>query len=88
MTAPIAYLACINLFTFCLFCSDKRRARLGAWRIPERVLLGCSAAGGALGGLLAMHVAHHKTRKPVFAVGVPVLLAIWVAGLLAACFRL
>ncbi len=85
MTAFIVYLACINLLTFFLFCADKRRARCGAWRIPEKTLLGFSAAGGAAGGLLAMHVAHHKTRKPAFAFGMPVLLAAWVAGLVYLC---
>ena len=81
MTALIAYLACINLFTFFLFYLDKRRARRGAWRIPEKMLLGICAAGGAAGGLLAMHDAHHKTRKPAFKFGVPVLLMAWIAGL-------
>ena len=81
MTALIAYLACINLFTFFLFYLDKRRARRGAWRIPEKMLLGFCAAGGAAGGLLAMHVTHHKTRKPAFKFGVPVLLMAWIAGL-------
>ena len=81
MTALIAYLCCINLFTFFLFCVDKRRARRGVWRIPEKMLLGFTAAGGAAGGLLAMHVAHHKTRKPAFKFDVPVLLATWIVGL-------
>ena len=81
MTALIAYLACINLSTFFLFYLDKRRARRGAWRIPEKMLLGFCSAGGAAGGLLAMHVTHHKTRKPAFKFGVPVLLMAWIAGL-------
>ncbi len=87
MKALVAYLAGINLLTFLLFCVDKRRARRGAWRIPEKTLLGFSAAGGAAGGLLAMHVAHHKTRKPVFKFGVPALLVAWIAGLLAIYLR-
>ncbi len=87
MNALVAYLAGINLLTFFLFCVDKRRARRGAWRIPEKTLLGFSAAGGAAGGLLAMHVAHHKTRKPAFKFGVPALLVAWVAGLLAIYLR-
>ena len=36
------------------------------------------AIGGAAGGLIAMHVFHHKTRKMVFAVGVPVMLVIHI----------
>ncbi len=86
MQALIVYLASVNLFTFCLFCIDKRRARCGAWRVPEKMLLGFSAAGGAAGGILAMHVAHHKTRKPAFKFGMPALLIAWIACL--ACYFL
>ena len=72
--ALLEYLAVINAVTFALFCLDKARAVRGAWRIPEKVLLVCSAIGGAAGGLLGMRVAHHKTRKPVFYLGVPSML--------------
>lgn len=67
----LAYLAAINAITFALFCLDKARAVRGAWRIPEKVLLGCSAVGGAAGGLLGMRVAHHKTRNPCSIWGFP-----------------
>lgn len=74
----VAYLVIVNAITFALFCDDKGRARSGRWRIPERVLLGACAVGGALGGLVGMRVAHHKTRKPRFAWGVPALLVLQV----------
>lgn len=77
--ALLAYLAAINAITFALFCLDKARAIRGTWRIPEKVLLGCSAVGGAAGGLLGMRVAHHKTRKPLFYLGVPVMLIVQAA---------
>lgn len=80
--APLTYLVAINAVTFALFCLDKARAVRGAWRIPEKVLLGCSAIGGAAGGLLGMRIAHHKTRKPLFYLGVPAML-VAQAGLLA-----
>lgn len=79
LDALLAYLAAINAITFALFCLDKARAIRGAWRIPEKVLLGCSAVGGAAGGLLGMRVAHHKTRKPLFYLGVPVMLIVQAA---------
>lgn len=75
----LAYLAAINATTFALFCLDKARAVRGAWRIPEKVLLGCSAVGGAAGGLLGMRVAHHKTRKPLFYLGVSAMLIVQTA---------
>lgn len=77
--ALLAYLATINAITFALFCLDKARAVRGAWRIPEKVLLSCSAVGGAAGGLLGMRVAHHKTRKPPFYLGVPAMLIVQAA---------
>ena len=47
-------LAIVSLIAFVLYGVDKRRAKRGAWRIPERVLLGFSFFGGGIGGLLAM----------------------------------
>ena len=70
------YIVGINVITFVLFAVDKKRAVHRKWRIRERTLLGCSFLGGAPGGLLAMHVFHHKTQKPKFSIGVPVFLAV------------
>ena len=61
----LAY-ACLGLVSFTLYGADKRRARRRAWRIPERVLLGFSFFGGAVGGLLGMKVFHHKTKHWYF----------------------
>lgn len=62
----LIYLLLIGLVTFVLYGVDKRRARRGAWRISEKLLLGFSLAGGAWGGLLAMHLFRHKTKKGYF----------------------
>lgn len=72
------YLVIINIVTFIAFGMDKRAAVRGRWRTPEATLLGLSLIGGAAGALIAMHVFHHKTRKMVFAVGVPVMLVIHI----------
>lgn len=77
--ALFVYLAIVNVVTFVAFCVDKRRAVRHEWRISEATLLGLSFAGGALGGLVAMHVAHHKTRKPKFYLGLPAMLALQAA---------
>lgn len=55
-----------SIITFLLFGYDKRAAKLGRWRIPEKVLLGLSILGGALGGLAGMVTFHHKIRKTYF----------------------
>ena len=61
----IAFL-CISLVTFCVYGADKRRAKKGQWRVPEKVLLGLSFFGGALGGSLAMKLLRHKTKHWYF----------------------
>ena len=68
------YLASVNLAAFVLYGIDKYKARRGLWRIPESVLRFAAAAGGSAGALLGMHVFHHKTKKPRFYIGVPVML--------------
>ena len=70
----IYYLLLINIVTFLVFVSDKRRAVKRKWRIPEKTLLGLSLIGGAAGGIIAMYCFRHKIRKPAFAYGLPVML--------------
>ena len=60
------YLLLLNLFTFLLYGADKRRAQRGAWRVPEKALLGCSLFGGAVGGIAAMRCFRHKTKHWYF----------------------
>lgn len=52
-----AWLA-MNGFTFCLYGVDKRRAKRGAWRIPEKTLLLCTWLLGGVGALIGMRVFH------------------------------
>lgn len=53
---------------------DKRRARLGRDRVPERTLFLLAAVGGALGAWIAMYRKRHKTRHLSFKIGIPLLL--------------
>jgi len=70
--------ALLNLTTWALFRFDKRRARRGLRRIPERHLLGFAFAGGSVGALVAMYAHHrrHKVDKRRFAA------LAWLAALL------
>ena len=72
----------VNLITLVLFGSDKGKAERGEWRIPERVLLIFSLAGGAAGACIGMKLFHHKTRKPLFAVGIPLMLVVQIGLML------
>lgn len=58
-----AYGFIINLSAFIVYRLDKQRAIHHQQRVPEKTLLGLMWLGGALGGLLGMLLAHHKTKK-------------------------
>ena len=66
MIIYIAALAVISLITLILYGADKSKAKRRAWRIPEKVLLGFSFLGGAVGGLLGMVLFRHKTKHWYF----------------------
>ena len=70
------YLLLINLTAFAMMGVDKRRARLGRWRIPERTLFLAALLGGAAGGILGMRLFRHKTLHKRFAIGFPVIFAV------------
>jgi uncharacterized membrane protein YsdA (DUF1294 family) len=64
--ALFSWLIAINLWTMLRFWQDKRRAILGARRIPEANLLGLALIGGSPGAFAARHLFRHKTRKQPF----------------------
>lgn len=72
--ALAVWLLVINLATFAVYGADKRRARRGAWRVPEKTLFLLPLLGGSIGALLGMRVFHHKTKHWYFVWGVPAIL--------------
>lgn len=72
----LIYLIVINIVAFALFAYDKRQAKNGGWRIREVTLLLSCFLGGWAGGLAAMSICHHKTRKPLFYIGIPVIIVL------------
>lgn len=73
------WLLLINLATFLVYGADKRRARKGAWRIPERTLFLLPLLGGSAGALLGMYIFHHKTKHWYFKFGIPLILLLQIA---------
>ena len=67
------YLLAINIVTFFLYGIDKQKARKKRWRIPEATLLSMAALGGSVGACVGMQIFRHKTQKPKFYIGVPVI---------------
>lgn len=70
----IIYLLIINLISFLSMGIDKWKAKRGAWRIPEQTLISMVLLGGGIGGILGMYAFRHKTKKPRFYVGFPIIL--------------
>lgn len=67
----IAFLV-MNLISFILYGVDKRRAKKGQWRIPERKLLGATWLLGGVGAYAGMQLFRHKTKHTVFVISAPV----------------
>ena len=86
--ATLAVLAIANLISFCLMGHDKKCARQGKWRVPEKTLFLSTACFGGLGGVLGMKVFHHKTKHWYFIVFFPALLVIQVVILAAGIYWL
>ena len=84
----LAILTVMNILSFCLMGYDKKCARQGKWRVPERTLFLAAACFGGLGGVLGMKVFHHKTKHWYFKVFFPVLLVMQVALLAAGLYWL
>ena len=85
---PLAIIAIINIVAFVLMGHDKRCARQGKWRVPEKTLFLVTACFGGLGGLLGMKVFHHKTQHWYFKVFFPVLLVVQIVLLAASTYLL
>jgi len=85
MKLLLVYLIVINLALFVTMGADKRAARRGGRRVPERTLFALAVIGGAPGGTLGMLAFRHKTRKPMFFIGFPLLtlaliLVLWICA--------
>lgn len=84
----LAFVAVMNVISFTLMGHDKRCARQGKWRVPEKRLFLVTACFGGLGGVLGMKVFHHKTRHWYFKVFFPALLVLQAAALVAGAYLL
>ena len=74
------YLIIINLIAFAIFGIDKKRAKKGQWRIPEKTLFLSAILGGSIGAILGMYIFHHKTKHWYFQVGIPAIMIVQIAA--------
>ena len=68
------YLLIINAAAFLICAYDKLMAIKQKRRVPEKTLALLSVIGGSVGLYVAMQLVRHKTQKPKFFVGVPLII--------------
>ena len=69
----IAYLIITNIIAVFITVHDKRAAKRSRYRVPELTLMTVGALSGCIGMYACMKMIHHKTRKPKFMIGLPVI---------------
>ena len=72
----IYYWMTINIVAFFLMGIDKKKARTGAWRIPEKTLFLSAILGGSIGSICGMQLFRHKTKHKSFVIGMPAILVV------------
>ena len=70
----VLYFIIVNVIGFFMMGIDKWKAKRNRWRIPENTLFMATVVGGGIGTILGMYVFRHKTKKPIFKIGMPVVL--------------
>lgn len=79
----LIYVVIINIITFSVYGIDKSRARNGEWRISESALIFLAVIGGSVGAILGMRIFHHKTKHAKFYIGLPLILTLQIAAVIA-----
>lgn len=75
----LVYLSVISLFSIIFTVADKLKAKNGGWRVPESTLMLLSLLGGSVAMLFTMRLVHHKTKKPRFMIGIPLIIVLQCA---------
>lgn len=74
----VIYLILINFIAFLSMYIDKKKAIKGKWRIKESTLLILALVGGSVGAIIGMYAFHHKTQKPRFFLGIPIIIVLQI----------
>ena len=78
----LLYLLIINMIGFFIMWLDKRKAKKGSWRIPEKTLFIVTALGGGIGTIIGMYTFRHKTQKLNFVIGFPFITILEIVGII------
>lgn len=78
----IIYLIIINLIGLTIMYIDKKKAKNGSWRIPEKTIFIVTALGGGIGTISGMYLFRHKTKKLNFTIGLPLITILEIFGVI------
>ena len=81
MKILLCYFLAISLIAVVICVFDKKAAKKGWRRVNEMVLLGASFMGGSIAMYITMRIIHHKTRHIKFMLGIPIMIALQVIGI-------
>lgn len=76
------YWIAVSLIAAVITVWDKVAAKRHCRRIPEATLMLIAAVGGAIVMWLTMKLIRHKTRKPKFMIGIPLLIVLHLAAII------
>ena len=80
----LAYLLIISIISVCVTVYDKWAAKKRPKeRTRESTLLLLSALGGSVAMLLTMYSIRHKTKHMKFMIGIPLIIAVQIAAIVA-----
>ena len=82
------YVFVVSLISIVITIFDKKIAGTGKRRVPEATLLLWSALGGSIAMYFTMHLIRHKTQHNKFMIGIPVIIVLQVALIVALLFLL
>lgn len=80
----VVYIAVISIIGWILPYADKKRAKNGSWRIPEKTLFIVSALGGSVAMYASMKKYRHKTKHKRFMIGIPCIMIVQAALIIGA----
>ncbi|MBE6577078.1 MAG: DUF1294 domain-containing protein [Ruminococcaceae bacterium] len=84
------YLAVISLISVIVCVYDKKISKKNRveLRIPEKVLLILSAIGGSVAMFVTMLLTRHKTKHVKFMLGIPLIIIVQIAAVIAVMYLL
>ena len=80
---PVIYVAGMTLVAFLAMGWDKLCAKRSARRVPEKTLFLLAIIGGSIGSIAGMYAFRHKTRHWYFKFGLPAILILQLAAIVA-----